>query len=215
MRNKALTRAASDLGVALIAPQGAEQTWSFPGSPSHHRDEIAFFNTLLDDVLQRFPIDRSRIMASGFSMGGSMVWHLACRMSDRFAGFAPIAGGYWDPAPENCDGPVPNLIHVHGTADRTVPIEGRPIGTFYRQGDIINGMDKWVRIGRCANETPVHLQDGRLTCERRRSCTGALIELCLHPGGHSLRTEWVTRAWQALAARLDWPGAPPGNSILQ
>ncbi len=95
----ALAGVARRLGVALIAPEGLGRSWSFPGSPSRRRDEFAFVGQVLDDATRRFPVDPQRLMASGFSQGGSMVWYLACRMPARFAAFAPIAGAFWEPLP--------------------------------------------------------------------------------------------------------------------
>lgn len=131
-----LVAVAGRLGVALIAPDGAGRSWSFPGSPAGHRDELAFVGQVLDDVVARFPVDPGRLLASGFSQGGSMVWYLACRMPQRFAAFAPIAGAFWEPLPEGCEGPRPPLIHVHGTSDRTVPLAGRTLRQGSRQGDV-------------------------------------------------------------------------------
>jgi len=92
----ALLAAAARLGVALVAPDGQGRTWSYPGSPGRYRDEFAFVAHVLDDVSARFPVDPKRIMASGFSQGGSMVWYLACLMPERFRAFAPTAA---DPCP--------------------------------------------------------------------------------------------------------------------
>jgi polyhydroxybutyrate depolymerase len=67
MQDEAIARATSDLGLLLIAPEGVEHSWSFPGSPERHRHEFAFVKAVLDDAETRFPIDRRRLWASGFS----------------------------------------------------------------------------------------------------------------------------------------------------
>ncbi|MGP1396272.1 MAG: alpha/beta hydrolase family esterase [Inquilinaceae bacterium] len=204
MGNPGLRAMADRLGVALIAPQGAERSWSLPPFAERRRDEMAFIASVLDDATSRFPIAADRVMASGFSLGGSMVWYLACDMGERFAGFAPVAGAFWRPEPVMCDGPAPNLFHVHGTADRTVPMEGRPIGDWAYQGDVRNGFDMWMAKGGCGTERPETTTSGQLTCERRNAC-GGVLELCLHDGGHSVRSEWIERAWRQLAAIRGWP----------
>ncbi len=70
-----------------------------PGSPGHWRDEFIFAKTLVDDVVARFPVARDRLVAAGFSQGGSMVWNLACFRPNLFAVFGAMAGGFWTPAP--------------------------------------------------------------------------------------------------------------------
>ena len=38
----------------------------------------------------------------------------------------------------------------------------------------------------------------------RPSAEGPLIEVCLHPGGHNMRPEWVARAWRELSKARGW-----------
>jgi polyhydroxybutyrate depolymerase len=196
----ALAALARRLGVALIAPDGAGRTWSYPGSPARHRDEFAFVGQVLDDVVSRFSIDPRRILASGFSQGGSMVWYLACRMPQRFAAFAPIAGAFWEPLPERCEGPRPPLIHVHGTSDATVPLAGRALRHGYKQGDVFRSLAILAPAG-CtagwAEDARAAPAPGALICRVAKACGDqARLELCLHGGGHVVDAAWVERAWR-------------------
>lgn len=204
MRNQSLRRAISELGYALVVPNGRRKTWSYPRSPSQHRDEFAFFDALLADLPNRFPVNEDRRIATGFSMGGSMAWYLACYRGEAFAGVVPIAGAFWDPQPETCPSPVPNIVHVHGTADRTVPMTGRPIGANHHQGDVRNSLKLWTDKGQCTRSPTKEIVDGRLTCARRTDCDGRLISLCLHDGAHSYRTEWVVRGIEVIAEHNGW-----------
>jgi polyhydroxybutyrate depolymerase len=195
----ALLALARRMGVALIAPDGLGRSWSFPGSPARARDEFAYVAQVLDDVARRFPVDRGRIMASGFSQGGSMVWSLACRMPERFAAFAPIAGAFWEPLPERCTGPRPALIHVHGTADTTVPLAGRTVRPGARQGDVFRSFAV-LNGGRCAvagvADRQIGLPDAPV-CAPAAACGGMRrLELCLHDGGHVADAAWLERAWR-------------------
>ncbi|HFD15528.1 MAG TPA: polyhydroxybutyrate depolymerase, partial [Rhodospirillales bacterium] len=132
--NRKIREAVLGRGYALLAPQGlpgpesGNRGWSHQGSPHRNRDEVAFLRSVVADAVRRAPLDRDRILVSGFSAGGSMVWHLACYDRARYRAFAPIAGAFWEPLPEDCEaGPV-RLLHLQGFADRVVPIEGRAIG---------------------------------------------------------------------------------------
>lgn len=204
-----LTAVARRLGVALIAPDGAGRSWSFPGSPAKQRDEFAFVGQVLDDVAARFPVDPALILASGFSQGGSMVWYLACRMPQRFAAFAPIAGAFWEPLPESCAGPRRPLIHVHGISDTTVPLAGRTLRQGSKQGDIFKSLAifapgdctaGWAETARAAPAP-----EG-LACRVAKGCDSQMrLELCLHAGGHAADAAWVERAW-----RLTMP--PPASA---
>lgn len=203
-----LLAVARRLGVALIAPDGAGHTWSYPGSPARNRDEFAFVGQVLDDVSARFPVDPRRFLASGFSQGGSMVWYLACRMPARFSAFAPIAGAFWEPLPERCDGPRPPLIHVHGTSDMTVPLAGRVLRSGARQGDVFRSFAT-LAPGGCtaawAEAARTVSQSKELACRIASGCgDSARLELCFHAGGHWADPAWVERAW-----RLTMPAGPP------
>jgi polyhydroxybutyrate depolymerase len=174
-------------GVLLIAPTGLKKSWGHVGSPRRLRDENAFIDEILADVKTRFPIDKSRIWASGFSQGGSMAWDAACYRGDRFTAIFPVAGAFWRPHPDTCmSGPV-NLFHTHGTGDTVVPMTGRAIRETYRQGDVLEGMALWRTVNGCA-AGPNHVETvNDLRCETWSTCSaGKDLKLCLHPGGHTV-----------------------------
>lgn len=203
MRNRGLVEGALARGLAVVAPQGIDGRWSFPGSPREQRDEVAFMRQVHADMLARFDLPADRLMVTGFSTGGTMTWHMACDLGALFAGFAPVAGAYWEPLPESCVSEPPVLLHVHGTSDEVVPMQGRPIGERAQQGDVRESIARWRRQDACGTESRVQ-SEGRLTCERWTGCETGVIELCLHDGGHSIRSEWVLRGWDQLAAIKGW-----------
>jgi polyhydroxybutyrate depolymerase len=204
IRNKSFQRIADDLGVAFVAVQGVNGTWSFPTAPRHLRNESEFFDNVLQDLSDRFGVDRDRTMLSGFSSGGFMTWYLACEDSGRFSGYAPIAGAFWEPLPQECPSEPPYLFHVHGTADTVVPLEGRWLGGGkWKQGDVFESFAIWRRQNGLADTAPKAFTDGRLDCERWTPKTG-LLELCLHDGGHSVQAKWIKRAWNELGNMKGW-----------
>lgn len=187
--------AARGAGALLVAADGANKNWSFPGKASTPRDDFAYANAVMDDVEKRFPVDKSKILASGFSVGGSMTWYLACFMGARFTAFAPMAGAYWEPLPETCpSGPV-SLRHVHGLADGTVPMKGRSLrGGLYKQGDVLESFRRLrVRDG-CPEEPDATQTTGNMVCRvwSAKSCSsGREAVLCLHPEDHVVDGKWV------------------------
>lgn len=189
-------------GLAFVAPQGVNKTWAFHGSPRDGRDEMAFLDEVLTDIETRFDLPMDRILVTGFSIGGTMAWEAACYRGEAFAGFAPIAGAYWQPQPQSCPSPPPVLLHIHGTADRTVPMQGRPIGQRAHQGDVRQSIAQWTSQAECG--APVPRTEGALSCERWSDCSNGVIELCLHDGGHSIRSEWLLRGWDELAEIKGW-----------
>jgi polyhydroxybutyrate depolymerase len=188
------------LGVAIIATKSAGADWALPGAPSHSSkrgiDELAYYDRVIADAARRFPIDTSRMMATGFSAGGMMVWNLICDRSRLFAGFAPISGTFWAPVPPTCSTPATNVVHIHGTNDPTVPLLGRRIADS-RQGQVPKATAMYARHG--GFSAPSTLRAGELSCEKRTNAGKNIFNFCTHPGGHSFSIKHVEMAWKMLA----------------
>ena len=195
MQNGALGRAVSDLGVAFIAPKSAGDDWDIPNAPfKGPRTELTFFDALKGELVANHFIDPDRIMVSGFSAGGMMTWNLACERGNEFAAFAPISGTFWAPIPQSCSQTPTNLIHVHGTEDPVVPLAGRRIQKT-RQGNVYQALKLAVQNGKFGKWYSLGEFDG-ITCQERKSESGKVLQLCLHPGGHKFRAEWLIRSWK-------------------
>jgi len=104
-----LAAAGRQFPFILVAPQcPANQWWT---------TEVLI--ALLDEVEEKFAVDKDRIYVTGLSMGGFGTWALAAEQPDRFAAVAPICGG-GDPrtAPRLTRLPV---WAFHGARDTVVP----------------------------------------------------------------------------------------------
>ncbi|MEO1459779.1 MAG: polyhydroxybutyrate depolymerase [Pseudomonadota bacterium] len=205
MGNAALGAMADRLGVALVAVKSAGDDWTLPGAPSMGvvpgTDEVAYFDRVRADVLARFPIDAARLMVAGFSAGAMMTWTLACARGGDYAAFLPMAGTFWRPMPERCGGPAATVIHIHGTADRIVPLEGRQVEDA-RQGSVAEALAMYARIGEfgpvreAVAGAGADAGAGALRCEDRHGAGDRLLRFCLHDGGHSFRAEHVEMGWR-------------------
>ena len=197
IHNKALAELAEELGVAIVAANGVDGRWNLPHRPGSAeplaQDELAYFDDLKADLMNRFGIAPKRIMMTGFSAGGMVTWHLACYRGDDFMGFAPMSGTFWEPVPEECPtGPV-NLIHYHGTKDTVVPLDGRRIREA-KQGNVFDALGLMTRIGGYKPAGHEELSD--MECARKQNDAGKRLEVCLYPSGHGFRTENIKRAWR-------------------
>jgi predicted peptidase len=67
----------------LVSPQCPEgKTW-----------DVSQLNGLLDDVIAKHNIDKTRVYLTGLSMGGFGTWSMGIANPERFAAIAPICGG--------------------------------------------------------------------------------------------------------------------------
>lgn len=200
MRNTAFSELANDLGVAIIAVKSGGDDWDLPGAPRKPDEtgesEFAYFDAVIADASARFEIDPQRLMASGFSAGGMMTWNLACHRSNSFAGFAPISGTFWQPEPQSCDTPAAHVIHIHGDADRTVPLTGRRIADTH-QGDVVRVLEMYAQYGGYGPPEAQSVMD--LTCQTRMNGEDKMLKFCLFEGGHSFKAKYLKWAWEQLA----------------
>ena len=182
--------------MALIAPKSAYEDWAIPGAPQAKEPvELEYFDALVKDVSERFAIDTSRLMATGFSAGGMMTWNLACDRGELFAAFAPISGTFWEPTPTECASKPVNLIHTHGRTDRIVPLAGRPIADT-KQGDVGQVLSTYAKNGGFQKSEAFEVGGMDLKCQESRNAEGVILEFCLHPRGHDMRKEYFIRAWE-------------------
>jgi polyhydroxybutyrate depolymerase len=200
MRNMGLRRMVSDMGLAFIAVKSAGDNWDIPGKPrdvsATGQAEMAYFDAVIADAARRFAIDTRRIMMSGFSTGGMVTWELACKRPDLFAGFAPMSGTFWQGPPSGCVAPA-SVVHIHGTADKTVPLAGRRIADSW-QGDVREVLAMYRAAGGFGPAKSVQAND--LTCARQNNGSGDILEFCTFDGGHSFRRAFLSYAWDRLEA---------------
>jgi polyhydroxybutyrate depolymerase len=202
MDNKRLRQVADDLGLALIALQSDGDDWAVahvPQAPDRTESlEFDYVDAVLADAATRATIDPDRRIAAGFSAGGMMVWTLACGASDRFRGFVPVAGTFWAPMPDTCPTPAANLVHIHGTADTMVPLEGRAIGET-RQGDVAGALAMYAAHGGFQSTGTV-AAPGDMTCLTARNLAGKLLDFCTFDGGHDFSTVRLAYALEQILA---------------
>ena len=113
-------------GFIAVFPQGLGDLarWSAGpgGDATGDNPDLAFTEALLDQLEASLCVDTSRVYAAGLSNGAMMTSMLACRLADRLAAVAPIAGiaayGACEP-----DRAVP-MLTIHGTADPILLFNG-------------------------------------------------------------------------------------------
>ena len=80
---------------------------------------------LLDEIVTTYAVDKSRITATGISMGGFGTWEMGMTFPETFAALAPVCGG--------------------GMAWRTPALKGKAIWAFHGNADTVvdisNSMD--------------------------------------------------------------------------
>lgn len=97
-------------------------------------NDLAFIGSIIDMLIKQRNIDTKRIYVSGMSNGGYMTYSVAEKLHDKIAAIAPIAGLMDKTVFSSYDmkKPMP-LCYMHGTADKTVKIEGDTYSVSWNQ----------------------------------------------------------------------------------
>jgi predicted peptidase len=102
--------ALAELGAIMVAPDSVRGNWSSP------ENEKAV-NALLDMVVDKYAIDKKRIVVTGYSMGGTGSWHFAEKFPERFSAAIPIASR---PPASASEWRLP-VLAIHSDADQVAP----------------------------------------------------------------------------------------------
>jgi len=147
-------------------------------------DDVGFIAAMIDRIQQEHRTDPSRVYVTGMSNGAMMTYRLVCELGDRIAAAVPVAGTL---ALAQCAGgrDVP-ILHIHGTADPNVPIDGgrgaRSIaGVEHRSlADTLALVTAGRDCGPPARDAqgPTGVESSRIECRE-----GATVRLWLIPGG--------------------------------
>jgi poly(3-hydroxybutyrate) depolymerase len=96
-----------------VYPDAINKSWNTSAST-----DFGFLLAIVDTLDARYHIDRNRVYASGFSQGGVMSYHIACRYADKFAAVAPVSGRLQETcAPKRA---IP-MLAIFGTQDVLTP----------------------------------------------------------------------------------------------
>ena len=118
-------------GIIYIAPDGTmspegKRFWNASKSCcnkfNQEVDDVAYINSLIDEISAKTPVDPKRIYLIGHSNGAFMSYSFACK-TNKVAAIVAIAGAM-DVNPECTPSAPVSLLDIHGTADKTIKING-------------------------------------------------------------------------------------------
>jgi polyhydroxybutyrate depolymerase len=190
-----LVAAATKKGFAVLLPDGAISTddgnghfWNIPGVPlttgadvpSGTRDDLRFLADAIDQAVADHCIDAERVYVTGFSGGARMTSMVACRMADRVAAAAPVAGlragratgeDFSVPDPEDCrPSKAIRVLAIHGTDDKMNPFPG---GGGRRWGySVERAAARWANLDHCGSVPRSQKVSSQVTRVEYAACRG-------------------------------------------
>ena len=202
-----LSEKADSADFIVVYPEGMvlnkNRSWNAgnccPPAMNLNIDDIGFIDNLLDKLFSNYPIDTTRVYATGSSNGGMLCYRLACELSNRFAAIASNACSqmYFPCNPSNR---IP-IISFHSKIDPIVPINGGmggaiPLTTTYfpSQDSILN---LWSTKNNCQTRDTIINGNGNdydYIKIHNCSCNVEIHHYSTTDGSHS------------------WPGGNPNNN---
>ncbi|MQY27589.1 alpha/beta hydrolase family esterase [Nocardia aurantia] len=197
-------------GFVTVTPQLDEPglpRWAFaPGDP-----DIDYLSELITHVEATACVDLRRVYAAGLSMGAFTSSALACRLSDRIAAVAPVAGL------EDFDWcrptrPVP-VIAFHGTADPIVAYTGG-VGPNARYLPSPDGSGSVVQQNggpAVQGPGPQSIPDNAAAWARRNGCSGAPVQSHVAPDvdltTYPCPENGAVQLYSVVGGGHTWPGS--------
>jgi polyhydroxybutyrate depolymerase len=116
-------------------------------------NDTGFVRAVVQMVSDDYSVDPDAVYAAGFSQGGMFTYHLACEMTDLFAGVASVAAAMGVPVSQACAPSLPlAVLGIQGTEDNTFDYDGGGVDEFAWLGATAT-IDTWSVWNGC-EDTP-------------------------------------------------------------
>ena len=129
---------AQEKGFLVVYPQGYEKFWNDCRASADYEanlkniDDVGFFTKMIDVLEKDFSIDTAKVVATGISNGGQMMYRLAYEAPEKALLLAPLVSTIPIKSNNGCkssEDPV-NIMIFNGTADQIAPYEGGLVSLF-------------------------------------------------------------------------------------
>jgi polyhydroxybutyrate depolymerase len=182
----------------VVYPNAYNAMWNdgrpYSQQESDNADDILFFKTMTDDLLQEYSVDSNRIYSTGFSNGGLMSYRLACDLSDTFAAVGNVASTLSVEEYAACKPSEPvSVMMLNGVDDPLIPWAGGKMG---KRGEVKSSnetRDLWKTVDGCSDEFQSFSRDN--DPKDKTSIEGEIYDHCanglgitvynIHGGGHT------------------------------
>jgi polyhydroxybutyrate depolymerase len=176
---------AEDRGFIVVYPQGINNNWNvgFEQDYDNGTKDVEFVKILLEKLEKYYPIDTSRIYATGLSRGGFFIQRLVAEMPNTIKGFVSVGAPMPDEVKKRMQSTeAVRAMYVHGTADQIVDPNGmenaylsvKDCVEYWKQRNEIEDIAEIQTINKSEDETLVRIED-----------YGRLSHIIIENGGHT------------------------------
>ena len=149
----------------LVYPQGVLDFEGFPewrpvadNGTNIQDNDFVFVEEIIADISREYNVDTESIYAIGLSNGGMMAYGLACRRGNLIAAAGIVSATMLT---DICDqNAYTSIIHLHGSEDNIVPLEGNQDFPA-----VTTGIEYWKMHNNTTTSTDDELNNGSVTRE--------------------------------------------------
>ncbi|HLI71074.1 MAG TPA: PHB depolymerase family esterase [Ktedonobacteraceae bacterium] len=178
----------------VVFPQGAlddanppKPSWNAglgAEGPTGTTDDVQFTRDMISYLQKNYCINPLRIYVTGYSIGASMAYRVACTLSNQIAGLATVEGAFYH-FPGGCQParPLP-VLDIHSLVDPLAPYNGDPARDI---ASVQRFLSIWFAIDQCnPNKSSIIFQKADVTGFKWASCAdGTVVEhYRITDGGH-------------------------------
>lgn len=184
---------AEEKGFIVVYPQGINNDWNvgFEQDYDNGTKDVEFIRVLLEKLQKHYPIDETKIYATGLSRGGFFIQRLVAELPQTIKGFVSVGA----PMPTEVQNRMQSqeevkAMYVHGTEDNIVSSDGK--------ADAYLSVEECVSYWKSRNNIQIQPQIKTIDTENEGTSVtvsdyGSVTEIQIENGGHT------------------WPGADPFN----
>jgi polyhydroxybutyrate depolymerase len=145
---------ADEEGFIVVYPQGIDRSWndhpdrnSYGTARTENVDDVGFISSMIDHLIENYPVNPQFVFACGISNGGLMSATLAVKLPDRIKAIGMVAANFskvfLNEVSLNPPAPFPMII-IHGTEDPIFPYEEGFIAIFKQNRGAVAGVEKSI-----------------------------------------------------------------------
>lgn len=176
----------------VVFPQGASDSADKPSwnagigafGPTGNADDVQFTRDMLSYLQKNYCIDSHRIYVTGYSIGASMAYRVACSLSNQIAALATVEGAFYHFSGGCQPTRALPVLEIHGQADQFAPYDGAPDRLLASVQTFLN---VWFNLDKCNADTSstIFQKDDVIGFKWPACANGTVVEhYRISDGGH-------------------------------
>jgi polyhydroxybutyrate depolymerase len=176
-----LSTAENQHNMIVAFPEGYDESWNDdagdPPAEAANVNDVAFTTAILKRIESAYPVDLSRVVATGLSNGAILAELLGCELGANLTLIVPVEGQLAPTFSPSCRPTAPiSVFEIHGTADQSIPYNG---GTFAGVGGPVTVLSapasaaRWAALNLCAKTTSSS-KSGASVLTNYKGCSGGV-----------------------------------------